>query len=361
MHKDPVKVLKSIMNSDPSFKHEFRKSAPCRGDIRDGLVFREAFAEIRKIDIKGSLVGVMLAIDDTPLTQHSGTHNGRPVYITTANQSLDSRRKRDTHAWRLLALLPVLKLDEDEQTTVDKKWCTHAKAEFNNRALEVVLKPLSGKQYYPYIVRTNLICSDIRMVGFHCEARKKQFYPRLICCLTDMKEAWCLWGLKYLSCPICTCKRKKFNVQLTPDSCRKLNIQKRPYDGLKYDMKEYESCASQTDKLKLKELMHKERGHFPVRLAFSTVSSTPWKLYIVDLLHQVKKGIFMDLLKFLKKLSKKNGSYNTLLQRMKDITTYPGLEHFGRSWFNVSKITASNYRDMVSIMRTITICQLNTS
>lgn len=146
--KNPIDVLRSIMANDNTFRFDDPKQGRFKADIRGGDIFTHAHNEIRKIDPNGCLIGIMLAIDDTPLTQHSGTHNGRPVYITTANQSLASRRQRNTNAWRVLALLPVLKLDENNLSKEDKPWSVHAKVEFNNRALAIILKPLQGNQFY---------------------------------------------------------------------------------------------------------------------------------------------------------------------------------------------------------------------
>jgi len=64
--------------------------------------------------------------------------------MSTANQSLASRRKKTNHAWRILALLPVIQLSENELTPTEKKWITHAKIEFSNRVLGAVLEPLAG-------------------------------------------------------------------------------------------------------------------------------------------------------------------------------------------------------------------------
>lgn len=143
--KDPIAVLKSIMANDPTFITEYPKRTNNHGDIRNGSVFRAAASEVRAKNKDGVLIGFMLAIDDTPLTQHSGTHNARPVYITTCNQSLASRRKRITHSWRVLAFLPVLNLGDTEKlNTEEKKWAVHAKIEFQQRVLKIILKPLAG-------------------------------------------------------------------------------------------------------------------------------------------------------------------------------------------------------------------------
>lgn len=89
----------------------------------------------------------MLSIDDTNLTNHSGVHNGRPLYITTANQSLESRRQRNTNAWRIVGLLPIIQLTQ-ELSPMEKKYIAHAKTEFTNRILERVLQSIRGIAQY---------------------------------------------------------------------------------------------------------------------------------------------------------------------------------------------------------------------
>jgi hypothetical protein len=121
-----------------------RNRATRSADIRRGSVYQRAQEDVAQIDVHGVLVGVMLSIDDTPLTEHSGVHNGRPVYITTANQSLKSRRQRQTNAWRVLALLPVIHLRKGTITPLEDRWMTHAKVEFSNRVLEIALEELAG-------------------------------------------------------------------------------------------------------------------------------------------------------------------------------------------------------------------------
>lgn len=190
--------------------------------------------------------------------------------------------------------------------------------------------------------------------GFLSTIRQKRYYPRLICCLTDMKEAWNLWGLKHMSCPLCSIQNKKdYNVMITSAMQRnpkEKRFLKRPYSDLNCHIRHFESHAARPNlQLAISDKIRRDYGHFPVRLAFSTVSTDAWRLYIVDILHQPKKGIFAELLRLLKKWAKQNKQYKTIKQRMKDIRAYIGLEHFKRSWFDVSKITASNYRDIVTL------------
>lgn len=138
------------MSMDESFIH--KRTPPINlennetlENIRQGSSFQNAQRDLHRVDPLGKLIGLMLSIDDTCLTNHSGVHNGRPLYMTTANQSLESRRKRKTNSWRILALLPIIQLPKEKQSADEKKWITQAKVEFTNRVLEFVLQPLIGK------------------------------------------------------------------------------------------------------------------------------------------------------------------------------------------------------------------------
>jgi len=134
------------MASDSSF--EFNRvrvgRPPILDDIKQGRIYQAAQREIFALNPDGALIGIILSIDDTNLTNHSDVHNGRPLYITTANQSLESRRKRSSNAWRIAALLPVIQISQESMSTLEKKYIAHAKVEFNNRVLEVILTQLKG-------------------------------------------------------------------------------------------------------------------------------------------------------------------------------------------------------------------------
>lgn len=147
--RNPMDILQSIMSMDDSFFHErtppvnMENNEPLE-NMRQGGAFQLAQNELRNTNPEGKLIGLILSIDDTNLTNHSGVHNGRPLYMTTANQSLESRRKRKTNSWRILALLPIIQLAKEKRTPQEKYWITHAKIEFANRMLEFVLQPLIG-------------------------------------------------------------------------------------------------------------------------------------------------------------------------------------------------------------------------
>jgi len=156
-----------------------------------------------------------------------------------------------------------------------------------------------------------------------------------------MKEAWCLWGLKSGTCPVCVANKDQFNLRNT-------SFDRRPSFRLGDALDHYEKLRTKELKLAYTKQLHQSNGHFPVRLAFSGLAPSAFRAYICDLLHQPKKGIFSNLLECLEHKAKADGVYQELRRRMALIPRYDKMEHFNRNWFDVSKITASNYRDMVS-------------
>jgi len=293
----------------------------------------------------------MLSVDDTKLTNHSGSANGRPLYLTTANQSLESRRHSSTNSWRVAALLPSL--DIDSLSSVEKEWSTVAKAEFVNRSMELVLKPLIGTFLALQMRNLLIACADIHLTGFLLA--DKRYYVRLICCLCDMLESWYLWGLQYGSCPICVAPKKDFNK-------RNETFGHHPHYDYSGYMQQYEEAGENwVKRAKISKLMQKA-GHYPVRvrcvriymrltnatqLAFAKLCANPYETYIVDILHQPKKGTMVLLLECFRLRTNQAHNLPEITERMSKIPAYHTMEHFNRCWFDIDKMTASNYRDMV--------------
>lgn len=143
--KNPIDVIKSLIQCDSTFddtRYTQQVRSPCWSDIRSGEVYQNAQDEIQDLDPNGKLIGLVLSVDDTRMTSHSGSATGRPLYLTTANQSLESRRHASTNAWRITALLPCMKFPRP--TTLEETWGTVAQCEFVNRTMELALQPLIG-------------------------------------------------------------------------------------------------------------------------------------------------------------------------------------------------------------------------
>jgi len=143
-----------------------------------------------------------------------------------------------------------------------------------------------------------------------------------------------------MTCPVCVASKDDYNTSGMAKNSR-------PDFMLGQAIADYEGMNERAGLFFASEL-RRVNGHFPVRLAFSGLCPNAFKAYIGDILHQPKKGIFANLLTCLQDKLRTDGLLENFKERMTKIPSYSKVEHFGRSWFDVSKMTASNYRDMVS-------------
>jgi len=155
LRKDPIEVVKSLIHSHgDDFSLDDRVSRRNMDDIRGGSVYRNAKAEMRRKLPTAKMIGIILAVDDTNLTIHSGSHIGRPLYMTTTNLPLEARRRINNIAWRPIGFLPHMKSDTT-MTNADKEWKIHAKAKFASIVIERVLSPLKAARQAGFEVRSS--------------------------------------------------------------------------------------------------------------------------------------------------------------------------------------------------------------
>ncbi|KZS87573.1 hypothetical protein SISNIDRAFT_394649, partial [Sistotremastrum niveocremeum HHB9708] len=85
-----------------------------------------------------TIVPVIFATDKTNLSVFSGDKVAWPVYMTVGNIAKEARRKLSNRAWRLVAYLPVAKLDcfETDDARRAKGW------EIYHECMRQILEPL---------------------------------------------------------------------------------------------------------------------------------------------------------------------------------------------------------------------------
>jgi hypothetical protein len=157
-------------------------------------------------------------------------------------------------------------------------------------------------------------------------------------------EAYKLWCLKYLTCPICTAKRDNMN-QMNGKQVRKRNqfdIQSR--------INIFNNKNTFTAQIAYSTDLKTKTDHLPIKCGFTDFSEVnPYDNYIPDLLHQPKKGIFANLLTALEKYLDHHGLLEEIESRMQLLPRFTcAVEHFNTSWFQMQTVTASNYMVMVT-------------
>lgn len=166
LRKDPIDIIKSLMAChQDQFSLDDRIGRDVYSDIRGGTVYRTARTEIRARLPDAKLVGIILGVDDTQLTAHSGNHQGRPLYMTTTNLPLQLRRLINSYAWRAIGLLPNPRIPKREALNASEEaWLMQAKCEFASLVLRKCMAPLLAFREGGFQVITSMI--DLYPISF---------------------------------------------------------------------------------------------------------------------------------------------------------------------------------------------------
>jgi hypothetical protein len=113
-------------------------------------------------------------------------------------------------------------------------------------------------------------------------------------------------------------------------------------------IQQYEQKPTIASKIKYSNELKDKTGFMPIKCAFTDLALNPYSVYIPDLLHGPKKGVFANLLTALEKYLIHNGWLDMVEERMRTIPKFQSVEKFGKSFFRMTTLTASNYNDMVS-------------
>lgn len=193
-----------------------------KGRIYSEITNSNNFRRIEaRIPAGNTLLYVILAIDDTCLSSHSGNAKARPLYITLGNFSNASRRKLNRHAWMLAALLPMP--EEANKFTPDEK------TQFHHNSLAIVLDTLAVAEQ----TGMNIHCSD--GIDRRCTPVPSQ-------CVVDLLEAWTMAGIPNKCCPQCIVEKESMNDLYSP-------VIRRNSERFKYVLEEALS-TSNTDAVK---------------------------------------------------------------------------------------------------------------
>jgi len=70
-----------------------------------------------------TILPIMAASDKMPVTSHTGGLEMHPLFLTTGNIRSDVRMKATSHAWNLVAFMPIPKFDvhPDYQTILQAR------------------------------------------------------------------------------------------------------------------------------------------------------------------------------------------------------------------------------------------------
>ncbi|KAF9504802.1 hypothetical protein BS47DRAFT_1274895, partial [Hydnum rufescens UP504] len=146
-----------------------------------------------KLPEGATLQAIVIASDETHLTNYSGDKTMHAVYITLGNIHSDVRRKPTFGAWMLLAKLPTSRFANttfDSSGTKAEALCMPGilKQQLFHESLKIVLAPLSVSHRH----LTKALGPDGYM---------RHTFPVLMGWIADLKEQLVIAGVTQYACP----------------------------------------------------------------------------------------------------------------------------------------------------------------
>ncbi|KAF8420154.1 hypothetical protein BGX38DRAFT_1075254, partial [Terfezia claveryi] len=139
----------------------------------------------------GTLVLILLALDETHLTNFSGDKKLWPVYMSIENIRSSIRNIHTMHTWIPIALLPI------EPKRVNKIFAYSVETQeiqalqTIHEVLTCLLKPLSDARCQKGY---KMVCTDGNI---------RLYFPKLFCWLVDHMENATIHGIASNRCPTC--------------------------------------------------------------------------------------------------------------------------------------------------------------
>ncbi|KAI9840208.1 MAG: hypothetical protein M1837_001836 [Sclerophora amabilis] len=264
-YRDITKVLEFLIGHPP-FKEHLTYVPSRHYNLDDQRIYNEMhtgdwwWRTQDKLPTGATVLPLLLATDKTMLTQHHGDESAWPVYLTIGNLDRTTRRKQTRPGTVLLGFLPIVSEKEEG-----------LKSEVYHTAMGIILKPLErhAKEGIP------LRCAD---------GCVRQCYPIIAGFMTDYEEQVLITYIKSgRQCAIC---------QVPPHERENLC-------GV-WPPRTHESTRSQLVRQD-RERWERTRDDW-----IHPVANFAWKhhhvnihgIMMVDVLHQLLKGIIMHLIQW---------------------------------------------------------------
>lgn len=275
------------------------------------------------------LAPVILASDETMLTQFSGDKKGWPVYLYIANIPSWIRRKGSRNAIKLLAYLPITKLSCFSTQDMKKE----ERQRLFHKCMNIILEPLfTAARHGVEMLRADGCVSQV--------------HPVLASYVADFPEQ-CLVGCNLESrCPICLVKHNKRQDNIKPEKVE-YRLMKRTLDALK---KEKEKPG----------LSHvfKDEGLRHVYPPFwsQMLYNSIFRCFTPDLLHQIHKGVFHDHVYM---WCKAIAGDSELDRRIKVLPDHPDIKGFPKGISEISQWTGREAKAVQQVFVGILVGTVN--
>lgn len=262
-----------------------------------------------------TIAPVIIASDETKLSQFRGDKSAWPVYLSIGNLNKSIRRQASSHATVLIGYLPVSKLGcFKEKTRSMARW------RLFHQCMRVILEPLvhAGKE------GVDMVCAD----GFI-----RRVYPILAAYVADYPEqCLCTCTIKG-RCPKCLVPANELQDHNSQSAVRDPERTERILDC--------QRVGADVPELR-QEGIQPIVDPFWVGLPHCDI----FNVMTPDILHQLHKGVFKDhLVGWCMKLAGEE-EINDCFER---VANYAGLHHFKNGISKVSQWTGTEHKQMQRI------------
>ena len=281
----------------------------------------------RELPEGATIIPLLLASDKTMLSQHHGDVSAWPVYLTIGNLDNETRRKQDVPGSILFGIIPV--------------GTGNAKAEVYHRSLKTMLERRVSFNNLPAAESNaymRIALEEASQIGLEIECADGQTrlcFPIIAGFMADYEEQTIITGIASTTCPICTvpprhrqdlCQWPQWPPR-THEYTQKLIARQRDAGLPK---------ATQTSRQESNTINIKRRDlwidwvHDVENFAWSHPYVNIHAAMMVDILHQLLKGVFMHLHQWVQALLKSRKGKQVLKGVERGVAHIGGLGHLDR-------------------------------
>lgn len=268
-----------------------------------------------------TLIPVILASDETHLTNFSGDKKAWPLYLTIGNIPSDVRMKPLSQSVLLLANLPI----HPKKASLSRSQKEKIESIFQD-ALYDVLQPLVA----------------IHKTGIELEAgdgQVRQCFLRISGWTADYMEYLKLFGLSMPACPRCLVKPAELQEYVP----RTLEHNYELYHTIKCGLAE-------NGNHELKDILLDERVTKPI-LALSRLPDTNISmLHKPDELHGLRLGLCKDIMEWSTLFLKEHGRHQVFDTTWKSLARYPNFQPPTIAWSQTTQYSGKEMRNMTKVL-----------
>ena len=269
----------------------------------------------------GTLIPILLASDETHLTNFSGDKKLWPVYMSIGNIRSTIRNTPTMHAWIPIALLPIVPKRVNKIPGYSVATQEIQALQTVHDVLARLLRPLSDDK-----CRTGyeMVCADQKV---------RLCFPKLFCWLADHMENATIHGIASNRCPACICLVDKLGEYSQGGYPVRLH-------------KDYAIAVRDSDTVRLNE-----DGVKKIKNALWTIPHlSPPDLIRADILHNILLGVLDHVMDWIQGFLEHHQRITAFDYVWRRLSAYPGFSVPQKGYRSISQWSRKEMRNFGKII-----------